>query len=266
MPLEPKPLQNVADARFFDLLRLDVPQFYLDGVMDRSVKYRLIDAHISVLYARVLSDERYFSLPLGMSAHLEKLVPVAHVDFPGRGETQSLNYSPVEALLLEIYRNAVDRVGVNGFEYAVGGDAAKQRDLVFEVGIERILRAAYYDIGLYPYAAQLVDAVLRRLCLEFPRRGNIGNERDVTVHDVSASYAARKLTDSFEKRKPLYIADRSAYLGNDDLVAGSDPEDALLNLVGDVRDDLYRAAVVVSGAFFPYHFLINFARRHAVVV
>jgi hypothetical protein len=72
------------------------------------------------------------------------------------------------------------------------------------------------------------------------------------------------LADGLEERQRFDVADRPADLDDHDVrvaVAG-DPRDALLDLVGDVRDDLDRAAEVVAAALLGDDGLVDAAGRH----
>ena len=67
---------------------------------------------------------------------------------------------------------------------------------------------------------------------------------------LRAADVDRELADRLEERQRLDVADGAADLGDDDVdVAGlGDQLDALLDLVGDVRDDLHGRAEVVAAA------------------
>ena len=74
----------------------------------------------------------------------------------------------------------------------------------------------------------------------------------MNVKDVVATYLVAHLTDCFEKRKALDIADGASDLFHDDVGTRfvCQTEDAALNIVGDVRYCLYRSAQKVPAAFF----------------
>ena len=67
---------------------------------------------------------------------------------------------------------------------------------------------------------------------------------------VAPADVDRELADRLEERQRLDVAHRAADLGDDDVdvLALADELDAVLDLVGDVRDDLHRAAEVVAAA------------------
>ena len=106
------------------------------------------------------------------------------------------------------------------------------------------------DVGLDADAAQLLDRVLGGLRLELAGRGERRQQRHVDVQDVRPADVLAHLADGLEERQRLDVADGPADLDDHDVriaVAGDAP-DALLDLVGDVRDDLDRAAEVVAAA------------------
>ena len=112
------------------------------------------------------------------------------------------------------------------------------------------LRAAQQHVGLDADAAQLVDRVLRRLRLQLAGVADVGHERQVDEHALAPADVDRELADRLEERQRLDVAHRAADLGDDDVDVArlGDEADALLDLVGDVRDDLDGAAEVVAAA------------------
>ena len=70
------------------------------------------------------------------------------------------------------------------------------------------------------------------------------------VEHVAATDVLAHLADGLEERQALDVADGAADLDDDDvrLAVASDALDALLDLVGDVRNDLDGAAQIVAAA------------------
>ena len=119
------------------------------------------------------------------------------------------------------------------------------------------------DVGLDADPAQLLDRVLGRLGLELAGRGQRGEQRHVDVQDVGPPDVLAHLADGLEERQRFDVADGPADLDDDDVrvaVAGDAP-DPLLDLVGDVRDDLDRAAEVVAAALLGDDRLVDPAGR-----
>ncbi len=74
-----------------------------------------------------------------------------------------------------------------------------------------------------------------------------------------------ELADGFEKRQAFDVADGAADFDQDDVDVRRDRADAVLDLVGDVRNDLHGAAEVVAPALLLDDRLIDLARRPVVV-
>ena len=124
-------------------------------------------------------------------------------------------------------------------------------------------RAQDDDVRLDADAAQLLDRVLGGLGLELAGGGQGGQQRHVDVQDVGPPDVLAHLADGLEERQALDVADGPADLDDDDIgiaVAG-DATDPLLDLVGDVRDDLDGAAEVVAAALLGDDRLVDAAGR-----
>ncbi len=99
-----------------------------------------------------------------------------------------------------------------------------------------------------PIDAQVAHAVLRRLGLELAGGADERDERQVDVERVLAPDVLAQLADRLEERQALDVADRAADLDEHDVDVLGDGADAVLDLVGDVRDDLDGAPEVVAAA------------------
>ena len=84
--------------------------------------------------------------------------------------------------------------------------------------IERPFRPANQHLRLQTDLAQLGDALLSRFCLQFARRLDVRNERDVHVEHILRADFEDELPDRFQKRQTLDVAGGAADLGNDDVV------------------------------------------------
>ena len=78
--------------------------------------------------------------------------------------------------------------------------------------------------------------MLRRLGLQLAGRTDVRHQRQVDVDRVVAADVLAELPDGFEKRQALDVADRAADLDEDDVDVAADRADAVLDLVGDVRE------------------------------
>jgi len=85
----------------------------------------------------------------------------------------------------------------------------------------------------------------------------------VDEHAGAPADVDRELADRLEERQRLDVADRAADLGDDDVdvLRLGQQLDPLLDLVGDVRDDLDGAAEVVAAALAPDDRVVDAAGR-----
>ena len=129
------------------------------------------------------------------------------------------------------------------------GTSHSSEILRFRLVGDRPVAAADDDVGLDAPAAQLGDRVLGRLGLLLARRRQVGHQGEVDVAHVVPADVPAELPDGLDERDDLDVADRAADLDDDhvDVLVGQ-PLDAVLDLVGDVGDDLDGLAQVVAPA------------------
>ena len=91
-----------------------------------------------------------------------------------------------------------------------------------------------------------------------------GHQRQVDEHAPPAADVDRELPDRLEERQRLDVADRAADLGDHevDVARLGHQLDPLLDLVGDVRDDLDGRAEVVAAPLAADHGVVDPAGRH----
>ena len=93
---------------------------------------------------------------------------------------------------------------------------------------------------------------------------DVRDERQVHVDRVAAAGLLAELADRLEEGQRLDVADRAADLDEDDVGVGADAADGLLDLVGDVGDDLHGLAEVVAAPLPLDHRRVDAARRRVV--
>ena len=167
-------------------------------------------------------------------------------------------------LVLQDDRHLVDAVHRRQRDHGALLHVAEERDLAADLGRHLVVGAAEDDVGLDAGAAQLADAVLRRLRLQFVRRADVRQERHVDRKRVFGPLFAPDLADRLEERLPLDVADGAADLDDQHLrfrIAG-DAADARLDLVRDVRDRLDRAAEELALALLRDDRLVDLAGGH----
>ena len=171
------------------------------------------------------------------------------------GEVQHPADVVVEALVVEHERDLVERRRVDARDDALLGHVAQLGDLLLQPRRDRPVGAAHDGVGLDAPAAQLGDRVLRGLGLLLARRADERHQRDVHVEDVVAADVLAELPDRLEEREDLDVADGAADLGDHDVdvLVGGEGEDAVLDLVGDVRDHLHGLAEVRAAPLLGEH-------------
>ena len=169
----------------------------------------------------------------------------------------------VETLFLQVERDEVDVGDVGVRDDRVDVDVGEERDLVADVVLERLRRAAHEDVRVDTDAAQLVHRVLRRLRLQLAGGVDERHERDVEVGDVLGPDLPPELADRLEERLRLDVADRAADLSDHDVRVGrlGDRADPRLDLVRDVRDHLHGRAEVLALPLLAQHAVPDGAGR-----
>ena len=107
---------------------------------------------------------------------------------------------------------------------------------------QRMFTTAQKDIGLHTQCGQFLDAMLCRLGLKLARCGNVGHKRDVDEDSLLTPQFVAHLTDGFDERQRLDIADGPADFAQYEIEAFGVGLCEFLDLVGDVRDYLHRCA------------------------
>ena len=110
--------------------------------------------------------------------------------------------------------------------------------------------AARHDrVRLDADGAQRGHRVLRGLGLQLTARADVRQQRDVQEEAAVPADLVPDLADRLEEGQAFDVADRAADLGDDDVdVRAAHVQDAGLDLVRDVRDDLHRVTQVLAAA------------------
>ncbi len=154
---------------------------------------------------------------------------------------------------------------VFGGDHRLLVDVAEQRDLALDVLIEEAIGPAEEDVGLDADRPKIADAVLRWLRLQLAGRADERHQRQVDVERVLAADVLAELTDGLEERQALDVADGAADFDQHDVDVLRHRADAVLDLVGDVRDDLHGAAEIIAAPLMLDHREVNLAGRPVVV-
>ena len=201
----------------------------------------------------------------GCSSASTRLVPGRQIGGP-RLDLELAAHDVVYAFLVQHARDLVDRIGVQRRNHRLGRHVGEQRDLAPVAVGQRPVGAAQHDVGLDTDLAQLLDRVLRRLGLHLAGGGDEWHQRQMDVADVVAAERDAHLPDRFEERQRFDVADGAADFDDRDVGACDAGADLLLDLVGDVRNDLHRAAEIVAAALLADHRFVDLAGREIVAL
>src|SRR5215813_714702 len=107
--------------------------------------------------------------------------------------------------------------------------------------------------------------MLSRLGLQLACSGNERHQGQVHVKHVFTPPIPAELANRFEKRQTLDIANRATDLTDGNVKSGSRGQDALLDLVGNMRNDLYRTAKIIATTLAGDHRVVNLASSEAIL-
>ena len=183
----------------------------------------------------------------------QQVVPFGPVDVAER-QIEPAHDVGVQLLAVQNLRDVIDRRRVGGGDDAVDVDVAHQRDLVLQRLGHVAVAAQDQRVRSDTDAAQRVHRVLGGFGLQLSRRRQVRDQRHVQEEDVLPADVVTNLARRLEEGLRLDIADRPADLGDDHVrppavgVRLGHRQDATLDLVGDVRDDLDRVPEVLAAA------------------
>src|SRR5581483_9857636 len=222
---------------------------------------RFVNGFVGVLQADVFADDADADAVLRGDEFADDFLPVAHVR-SGRVEMQQPADEVIATLALEHQRDFIDAVvDVLLFDHGFVRHVAEQGNFLAHFLVERLFATRDQDVRRNADFAQLGDGLLGRLGLEFTGGFDERDVGDVHEQDVPHAGAEREFADGFEERQALDVAGGAADFGDDDVGLGffGEPVDAVLDFVGDVRNDLHGFAEVTAFALVVEHGLINLA-------
>ena len=252
-------------AMTLDQLGIDVLDVDLHPRLDAGMDQRLVERLVGVEQLHVLADhgdvDRLERIELGV----EDMDPLGQIRLR-RLEAELVADDIVEPLLVQHQRNAIDGIGILQRDDRTLFDVGEQRDLAPLALLELDFAAADQDIGLDTDRAQLLDAVLGRLGLGLAGGLDVGHQRQVHEQRAVGTHFAAQLTDGFQERQRFDVTDGAADLHQRHVVTFSPLDHTMLDLVGDVRNHLHRAAEIVATALLAQHMLVDPAGGEVVAL
>src|SRR5688572_3468976 len=242
----------------FKRFRFYPVETHLELVGKSAVETGLVQALVRVFVACVLADDVDRELVDRVLDAVHELLPRLGARF-GERQVQQFQDDPVKSLGREHERNFVNRRDVLGGDDRLFVDVAEQRDLALDVAVEEPIGAAEQDVGLDADRPQVAHAVLRRLGLQLTGGADERDQRQMDIDRVVAADVEAELADGFEEGHALDVADRAADFDQDDVDVLGRGANRVLDLVGDVRNDLDGAAEVITTPLLLDHRKVDLA-------
>ena len=117
--------------------------------------------------------------------------------------------------------------------------------------------AAHQHVRLQADGAQLLDRVLSRLGLGLTSGGDVRHQGQVHQHGALGAHFHTQLANGFEERLRLDVTDGAADFHQGHVGIAGALDDATLDLVGDVRDDLDGGTQVVTTALLAQYVFVH---------
>ena len=256
-------LGQVLAAAGLDFFRVQVLDVDPALGMDAGVAQRLGQRFIRFDQVDVLADHADGDLVFWILERVNQLGPHRQVGLR-RFEAQGFEDDVVQALVAQHLRHLVDGVHVPHRDHGLLFDVGEQRDLGALVVRDAAVGAAQQRVRRDADLAQLLHAVLGRLGLEFAGRCDVRHQGQVHESGALAARAQRQLARGFQERQRLDVAHGAADLDQRDVDAFGAAADVVLDLVGDVRDDLHGLAEVFAATLLADHRFIDLAGGEVV--
>ena len=179
---------------------------------------------------------------------VDQILPGLDVRLAGP-DVEELEDLGVQAFLIEGERQFVDRLDVDAGDDRILRDVAEQGDLGLQAVFKRDLGAADQDVGLDAVGPQFPHRVLGRFGLHLAGRLDIGDQGEVDEQGVFPAEIGAQLADRLDEGQALDIADCAADLDDGHIGTAVELQDGGLDFIGDMGDDLDRAAEILTASF-----------------
>ena len=227
--------------------------------------HRLDQRFVGVQKFHVLADHGDVDFLLWMQLGIDDTIPFGEIGATAF-ETETFDDIVIEALGVQDARNLVDGIGVRQADHRTLFDVGKQRNLAPRRHVDGAIGAADQHVRLQADGAQLLHRMLGWLGLGFAGGGDVRHQRQVHQHGALGADFHAQLADGLEEGLRLDVAHRTADLHQGHVGVAGTLDDATLDLVGDVRDDLDGCAQVVAPALTAQHVFVDATGGEVVVL
>ena len=243
-------------ALVLDVFGVDITQVDLGAVLDAGVTHRLDQRLVRIEQFHVLANhgdgDFFFRVELG----IDHAIPLGQIG-AATLQAETLDDEVVQTLGMQHARNFVDGVDVFQADHRTLFDVGEQGDLAARGHIDRMVGAAHQHVRLQANGAQLLDRMLSRLGLGLAGSGDIRHQSQVHQHGALGAHFHTQLANGFEERLRLDIADGATNFHQGHVGIAGTLDDATLDLVGDVRNDLNGRAQVITTALLAQHIFVH---------
>ncbi len=252
--------------RVLALEDLGIDPFDIDAhpVRHAAMHERFLDRLVGILELDILADDGHVHRAIGVLDAVHHILPHAQVWARRGADLEHVEHRLVEPFAVIGERGLVDRLEVVGGDHVLLAHVAEESDLLALLVGDGLFGAAHENVRRDPDALQLLDRMLRRLGLELARGGKIGQQRQMHEKTLPARPVMAELPDRLEEGQPLDIAHGAADLAQHEIDLILADREEVLDLVGDVRNDLDRLAEIVAAPLALEHVGIDPSRRDRV--
>ena len=246
------------------IVGLDPLDMNAGAMIDAAVLERLDDGEIRVVQLNILAHQRDGYFALRLLEAIDQPRPVGQI---GRTlfHMKRLAHLVGEALLFEHQRHLIQRFRVEILDDIARGHVAEAGQLFAHPLRDGKIAAADQHTGLDAHGLQRLDRVLRGLGFQLLAALEVGNQRNMNKQHVVAIIFPLELTNCLDEGLALDIADGTADLGDNDVAILSDAMELVLDFVGNVGNDLHRAAIISAAALAVQNGIEDLAGGHRAV-
>ena len=219
------------------------------------------NGNISILQSNVFADYRdSYLLVIFFQDAGHHIMPALHI-LRLVLHFQLAQDNGIKSLLLHEHRYLINASCGKVLNNCVGVYVAEHSHFFAHFLGNRLFAAANQDIRRNTDAAQLFDAMLSRFGFQLTGCGNIRYQRNMNIKHIVLADILFYLTDGFQKRQAFDITYSTADFRNNEvgIILLAYAENALLDFIGDMRNNLYGTAKIIATAFFIYYTLVNLA-------
>ena len=179
------------------------------------MRQTLADALVGILQV-VLAHQADVYLVGSRVTQFEEAVPRSQPRCLAHGNTHLAQDGGIESLSLHVHRHFVDAGQVFALYDALQINIAETCHFHPEVVVEMPLGPEDKDVGLYAVALQFLHRMLRGLGLQFTSGFQIRYIGEMHANGIAPQFPLH-LTDSFQIRRTLNVADGAPDFGNDEI-------------------------------------------------